>query len=106
VLDAHQAAKVCSGFQDLHQELAKEYWPGPLTLVGPKSPMVSDLITAGQETVAVRSPVHPIFRVIIQGVGEPLAAPSANRFKPPSPTRASHVIEEFGTEVPVVDGGA
>lgn len=105
VLDAKQAQKVCAGFGDLHQSLAKKFWPGPLTLVGTKATGLSELITAGQDTVAVRSPRHPLFREVLKKLGEPLAAPSANRFQKTSPTRADHVLHEFNGSVPVVDGG-
>ncbi len=81
-------------------------WPGPLTLVLPKSEEVSDLVTAGLSTVAVRCPEHPVARELVKQAGSPLVAPSANRFGHVSPTRASHVQEELGGRVPaVVDGG-
>lgn len=105
VLDTNAAQKVCVGFGELHTALAEIFWPGPLTLVEEKSAGVSELITAGQNTVAVRSPSHPVFREILKGLGTPLAAPSANRFKRTSPTRAEHVVQEFAGKVPVVDGG-
>lgn len=86
--------------------LAKAFWPGPLTLVLPKDPCVPDLVTSGLSTVAVRSPSHPVFRRILQLVGAPLAAPSANPFGKVSPTTARHVVESFGANhPPVVDGG-
>jgi L-threonylcarbamoyladenylate synthase len=86
--------------------LAEAHWPGPLTLVLPRRPGVSDLITAGMDTVAVRCPAHPQAREIIAAVECPLAAPSANRFGRISPTTAAHVHEQFpGAEFPVVDGG-
>lgn len=86
--------------------LAEHFWPGPLTLVLPKARGVSDLITAGLETVGVRCPAHPIARELIQRVGVPLAAPSANRFGKTSPTTARHVRDEFKDQVFVLDGGA
>ena len=84
--------------------LMDTFWPGPLTLVLPKSDQINPLITSGQDTVAVRMPKHPIALEIIKTIG-PLAAPSANRFGKTSPTRAEHVIDEFKGLVPVVDGG-
>lgn len=86
--------------------LAEEFWPGPLTLVAKKSEAVSDLITSGKDTAAFRSPKHSIFQEVLKQLREPLAAPSANRFKRTSPTRAQHVLSEFGERVPVVDGGS
>lgn len=86
--------------------LADCFWPGPLTLVLPKSQKVSDLITSGLQTVAVRWPNHPLTQEILENVGVPLAAPSANRFGKTSPTCAEHVTSEFNGTIPVVDGGA
>ncbi len=84
--------------------LMEAFWPGPLTLVLPKSDRVNPLITSGQDTVAVRMPKHPIALELLKAIG-PLAAPSANRFGKTSPTRPAHVLEEFQGLVPVVDGG-
>ncbi len=86
-------------------QLAQKFWPGPLTLVLPKTNKVSDYITNGGPTVALRSPDHPLFLNILADVGEPLAAPSANMFGKTSPTHYEHVLEEFNSQVPVVDGG-
>lgn len=88
------------------QLLAETFWPGPLTLVLPKNDSISDLITSGLETVALRSPKHPIARAIIEKLGEPVAAPSANKFGRTSPSTAQHVREEFYDQLIVVDGGA
>lgn len=87
-------------------ELAKAFWPGPLTLVLPKKPTVSNLITAGQSSVAIRAPAHAIFRKVLEISGVPLAAPSANPFGYVSPTRAEHVQTTLGTKAPyIVQGG-
>ena len=81
------------------------FWPGPLTVVLRRRPVVPDLVTAGRETVAVRVPAHPAFRVLIEAAG-PLAAPSANPFGYVSPTLASHVRDSLGERCPwIVDGG-
>lgn len=86
--------------------LAARFWPGPLTLVLPKVAAVPDLVTSGLDTVAVRVPAHPMARALIQAVGTPLAAPSANPFGYVSPTRAEHVAQQLGHGVPyVLDGG-
>ncbi|MFQ3648670.1 MAG: L-threonylcarbamoyladenylate synthase [Anaerolineae bacterium] len=86
--------------------LAARFWPGPLTLVLPRSAQVPDLVTAGQPTVAVRVPSHPVAQALIRAAG-PLAAPSANRFSRPSPTTADHVLADLAGRVDVVlDGGA
>ena len=89
------------------RRLAENFWPGPLTLVLPKRDLVPEVVTAGQGTVAVRMSAHGVFAGVVAGVGEPLAAPSANRFGRVSPTRAEHVLEELGGLIPLVlDGGA
>jgi L-threonylcarbamoyladenylate synthase len=86
--------------------LAEKFWPGPLTLVLKRAPAVSDVITGGQDTVAVRAPSHPIARQLLAAFGGGIAAPSANRYGHVSPTRADHVRDEFGKAVKIVlDGG-
>ena len=90
----------------LVDELVRKFWPGPLTLVLPKKDLIPDVVTAGLETVAVRISSHPIFQSVVQAFGQPLAAPSANRFGRISPTTAKHVVEELGGKIHmVVDGG-
>lgn len=86
--------------------LMEEYWPGPLTLVMNKKPRVPDIVTAGLDTVAVRMPSHPIAIELIKMAGVPVAAPSANISGKPSPTKASHVLEDFEGSIPyIIDGG-
>ena len=86
--------------------LAKAFWPGPLTLLLKKHPSVSDLITAGKPTVAVRIPNHPMALAILNAIDFPLAAPSANPFGKISPTSAQHVADFFPNEIEAVfDGG-
>jgi L-threonylcarbamoyladenylate synthase len=88
------------------QKLAARFWPGPLTMVLPRSENVHDVVTGGQETVAIRVPSHPMAQQLLTAFGGGIAAPSANRFGRVSPTRAEHVREEFGDAVRVVlDGG-
>ncbi len=86
-------------------QLARKYWPGPLTLVLPKTSAIPDIVTAGLPTVGIRVPNHPLALALIREAGVPLAAPSANRFTGLSPTTAAHVQEAFGDAVPVLDGG-
>ncbi|MBI4910683.1 MAG: threonylcarbamoyl-AMP synthase [Acidobacteria bacterium] len=86
--------------------LAGAFWPGPLTLVLPKQPIVPDEVTAGLDTVGIRMPSHPVALELIRRTGLPLAAPSANQFTQLSPTTAAHVRQAFGDSVVVVDGGA
>jgi L-threonylcarbamoyladenylate synthase len=86
--------------------LASAFWPGPLTLVLPRSTRASDAVTGGQGTVAVRVPAHPVALAVLQAFGGGLAAPSANRFGRVSPTRAAHVLADLGGEVDfILDGG-
>jgi L-threonylcarbamoyladenylate synthase len=84
------------------EALAAAFWPGPLTLVLPRRPGVSDGVTGGHPTVAVRAPAHPLARALATAV--PFAAPSANRFGQLSPTTADHVLAAF-PDLPVLDGG-
>ena len=88
-------------------QLTETFWPGPLTLVLPKSDQVPDIVTSGLPTVAVRVSEHPVFAKIAKHFGNPIAAPSANRFGRLSPTSAVAVLEELEGRIPlVVDGGA
>ena len=88
------------------EKLAEAFWPGPLTLVVKRAPAVHDVITGGQDTVAVRIPSHPVAQQLLNAFGGGIAAPSANRYGHVSPTRAEHVREEFGDEVRLIlDGG-
>lgn len=87
-------------------KLAEKFWPGPLTLVLKKQPNISDLVTAGKETVAVRVPNHPLTLTLLEKLDFPLAAPSANPFGSISPTSAAHVFDYFGDQLKVIlDGG-
>jgi L-threonylcarbamoyladenylate synthase len=106
VRSLEEARGLSREWTELHEFLARSFWPGPLTLIAPKAKRVSDLITSGLDTVALRYPAHPIFQEVLRLMGSPLAAPSANRFGKTSPTEASHVLTEFNGRVEVVDGGA
>lgn len=86
--------------------LAEQFWPGPLTLVLPKTARVTDLATSGLETLAIRVPQHPSAQALIRAAGVPLCAPSANRFGRISPTSAEDVYEELGDRIDwILDGG-
>ena len=88
------------------EALAAAYWPGPLTMIFPKSPRIPPQVSGGLETVAVRLPAHPAAQAVIRAAGVPLAAPSANRSGSPSPTTAAHVLADLGNRIAaVVDGG-
>ena len=87
--------------------LAEKFWPGPLTMVLPRLPIVPDIVTDGQDTVAVRMSIHPLFAEVARRFGKPLAAPSANRFGRISPTTAAHVLAELDGRIPfILDGGS
>jgi L-threonylcarbamoyladenylate synthase len=88
------------------ERLMDACWPGPLTLVLPRSARVPDRVTAGGDSVAVRMPAHPVALALIRGVGAPVAAPSANLFSRPSPTTAAHVLQDLAGRIDaVLDGG-
>ncbi len=88
------------------EALLKQLWPGPLTLVMPKTAQVPDLATSGLPTVALRVPRHPIAQALIRAAGRPLAAPSANRFGHISPTTSAAVLAELGGKIPLIlEGG-
>jgi L-threonylcarbamoyladenylate synthase len=90
----------------LARRLVERFWPGPLTVVLPRRDIVPDLVTAGEETVAVRMSGHPVFRRVAEALGKPIAAPSANRFGRISPTTAGHVMAELDGRIPLIlDGG-
>lgn len=87
--------------------LAERFWPGPLTIILPKSGIIPDEVSAGLPTVAVRFPSHPVARALITAAGLPLAAPSANLSGSPSPTTAEHVMNDLSGKIEaVLDGGA
>jgi L-threonylcarbamoyladenylate synthase len=90
----------------LAHELAAAFWPGPLTMVLPAKDIVPDLVRSGLPTVALRCSEHPVMAAVIDELGRPIAAPSANRFGRISPVTAEHVMEELGGRIPLVlDGG-
>ncbi|MEO8440046.1 MAG: L-threonylcarbamoyladenylate synthase [Spartobacteria bacterium] len=90
----------------LVDELISAFWPGPLTIVLPRAEIIPGLVTAGLGTVALRMSAHPVFSEIVRAFGNPLAAPSANRFGRISPTCAADVEEELAGRIPlIVDGG-
>ena len=84
------------------EKLMERFWPGPLTILFPKSDLVPDLVTAGLAQVAIRMPRHPVFVEVLRAFGKPLAAPSANRFGRVSPTRGEHVFEELAGRIPLI----
>jgi L-threonylcarbamoyladenylate synthase len=101
-----QLASVAAEVSDTARTLMRAFWPGPLTLILPKTPQVPDLATGGLTTVAVRMPDHPVALALIQRAATPLAGPSANRSGRPSPTTAQHVLDDLdGAIALVLDAG-
>lgn len=105
VSSLEQAKSLTTSWALASEVLAKAFWPGPLTLVLPRNSSVDSMITSGLETVGLRQPNHPLALQLLQEVGVPLAAPSANKFGRTSPTTAAHVRVEFENKVEVIDGG-
>lgn len=101
-----QLGQVASHVPAEARRLALAFWAGPLTLIVPKKPSIPDVVTAGLPSVAVRVPAHRVARALMETAGVPVAAPSANRFSRPSPTRAAHVLEDLDGRIDLVlDGG-
>lgn len=105
VASIEQAKTVAAKWSAALDTLARAFWPGPLTLVVPKAKSIAGLITAGLDTVGIRLPENETALQLIRLVGVPLAAPSANKFKRTSPTRAEHVSRSF-PDLFVLDSGA
>ena len=106
VADIAQVSAVATGWNDTADRLARAFWPGPLTLVLPKTDAVPDGVTAGLPTVGVRVPGHPVANALITAAGIPVAAPSANRSTRLSPTTGDHVLRSLGDAVDLIlDGG-
>lgn len=106
IADEQALNQLCSTPDDRAFRLIRQFWPGPLTLVLPKTDLVPDIVTAGLSTVAVRMPNHPIAQQFIQAVKTPIAAPSANLFGHLSPTTAEHAFDQLGDRVDLIlDGG-
>lgn len=102
-----EMARLCAAeWPSAADRLAKAFWPGPLTMVLPRSPMIPDAVTGGGSTVGLRWPAHPVMQGVIQACGFPLAAPSANPSQALSPTSAEHVVKSMGHQLRlIVDGG-
>jgi L-threonylcarbamoyladenylate synthase len=103
-----EAAEAIGSFSPMARRLADAFWPGPLTLVVPRRDAtgVSDLVSAGLSTIALRAPNHPIARALLDAAQRPIAAPSANRSGHVSATRAEHVASDLGDKAAVIlDGG-
>lgn len=105
--DLPTVAEIPQELEETVATLSHLFWPGPLTMVLPKKPIVPDIVTSGLPTVAVRVSSHPVMRGVARALGHPIAAPSANRFGRISPTSASAVIKELGGGIEMIlDAGA
>jgi L-threonylcarbamoyladenylate synthase len=102
VSDPAMARRCVAAWPGRAEQLAARFWPGPLTMVLPRSPIVPDEVTGGLGTVGVRMPAHPVARALIAAVGRPLAAPSANRSTGVSPTLARHVLKDLDGRIDLV----
>ena len=106
IADLSEISLLVSDFPENAGNLAKNFWPGPLTIILNKAEAVPDAVSAGLNTVAIRMPLHPVIRSIIGQSGVPLAAPSANLSGKPSPTAVRHCIDDlYGKVDVIVDGG-
>jgi L-threonylcarbamoyladenylate synthase len=103
-----ETAERIGEFSEAARELAREHWPGPLTLVVPlpADAGIASVVTAGLATIALRVPAHPAMQALLRATERPLAAPSANASGSISPTRAEHVLRSLGGRIPlIIDGG-
>jgi L-threonylcarbamoyladenylate synthase len=106
VSETAMAKRCVANWPEVADKLAKAFWPGPLTMVLPRSSEIPDIVTAGGTTVGVRWPSHPFIQAVIRACDFPLAAPSANLSGRLSPTNAEHVRKALGNKIPlIVDGG-
>jgi L-threonylcarbamoyladenylate synthase len=110
VADIAGAQAFAAHWSPLAQRLAEAFWPGPLTLIVPRLEAQGSAAAAGQDSIGLRCPAHPVAHALLQAAATlgvaGVAAPSANRFGRVSPTTALHVQQEFGDELLVLDGGA
>lgn len=105
IVSIEQVEDWASEFSALAKKLALTFWPGPFTLVLPAKESVSNIVRAGEPTVALRVPAHPVTQQLLQESRLALAAPSANKYTQLSPTTAHHVEQGLGEHVPVLEGG-
>lgn len=109
IVHVHDRSKLEGWARDIPPEadvLAKAFWPGPLTMVFKRGPRARDVVTGGQDTIALRVPAHPLAQALLDKFGGGIAAPSANRFGKVSPTTAEHVRADLGGDVDfILDGG-
>lgn len=100
-----KARSLTSEWTDIHDVLARNCWPGPLTLIAKKNDKINSLITSGLDSVGLRCPRHPETLKLLSMIDGGVAAPSANKFGKTSPTTSQHVHQEFGDHVAILEGG-
>ncbi len=106
VADIAQARTLVKSLSPLEEKLMETFWPGPLTLVCPKSDIIPPETSGGLSTVAIRSPAHPATQALLRAAGVPIAGPSANLSGKPSPTTAADVLADLSGRIEaVIDGG-
>jgi len=106
VAGLEMARRCANSFPPIAEQLAKAFWPGPLTLVLPRASVIPKIVAAGGETVGIRWPSHPLVQAVIRECDFPIAAPSANLSNQISPTNAQHVRDQLQGKIPaIVDGG-
>lgn len=106
VADIAMARALTPNWPTAAERITSSLWPGPVTVIVPRSARIPDAVTAGGPTVALRCPEHPLARRLIARLGGPVAAPSANRSMQLSPTTAGHVLDSLGNRVDLIlDGG-
>ena len=106
IADLSMLDNVAVNIPEAAYTLARKFWPGPLTIILPRSGRIPATVSAGMDTIAVRFPSHPVAQAVILASGKPLAAPSANRSGIPSPTEAAHVYADMNGRIPLIlDGG-
>ncbi len=106
VPSAQWLERYCQHIPDAAYTLAERFWPGPLTMILERRPVVPDVVTAGLDTVGMRCPAHPVCRAIITAAGVPVAAPSGNTSGRPSPTNMADMLEDMEGKIDgIVDGG-
>jgi L-threonylcarbamoyladenylate synthase len=104
--DFSQIYHLTSSLPEILADLARSFWPGPLTILVPKGALIPDLVTSGLPRVGIRMPDHPLSLNLLKSIPFPIAAPSANPFGYISPTRPEHVFKQLGTKIPyILDGG-
>src|SRR5205807_855635 len=100
--DVDMVRQCLSGFTESDEFIVNQWWPGPVTFVYYRSPLIPDVVTAGGQTVGVRVPKPAIARALIRALGRPIAGPSANRSKAISPTRAEHVLKDLDGRIDLI----